>query len=44
LKVIISANPESEKEGKLLIRKALELTKIFGSIIEKAFKLTPLLD
>lgn len=36
LKVIISANPESEKEGKLLIREALELTKIFGSIIEKS--------
>lgn len=36
LKVIISANLESGKEGKLLIREAFELTKIFGSIIEKS--------
>ncbi len=36
LRVAVSANPEFEKEGEPLLQESLELTKIFGSILEKS--------
>jgi four helix bundle protein len=36
LKVTVSANLEFKKEGEPLIQESLELTKIFGSILEKS--------
>jgi four helix bundle protein len=36
LRVVVSANPEFKKEGEPLAQESLELTKIFGSILEKS--------
>ena len=36
LRITLSTNPEFKEEGGLLVQEALELTKIFGSILEKS--------